>query len=205
MIVDKGREKETIVGDECSSGLAQVHNGRGITYKKGERLRLVRHVVPSIQSSPSVQKASMSPSPQISPFLPPANSLQFPPPTPLPLFPLSSPVMQAYHTPSDQRYPDPLANTAFWAPGGSDSSQPAVTRDSDDRHGPPRLRANQIPSAAAFGLTQRDSYPVQTQSDCSGQYPYPSQHYVPTVNYTAPPFDLAEYPVSNDIPLCRPL
>lgn len=149
------------------------------------------HVLPSIQSSPSLKNPRRSL--PISPtFLPPPTT------TPLRLSPLPSPNMQAHHTPSDQRYPDTFTSTAFWAPGGSDSSQPAVTRDADDRHGPPRLRANQLSS---FGLTQRDSYPTQTQSDCPGQYPYPSQHYIPTVNYTAPPFDLAEYPVSNDIPL----
>ena len=104
--------------------------------------------------------------------------------------------MQAHHAPSDHRYPDTFATTAFWAPGASDSSQPAVTRDSDDRHGPPRLRANQLSS-----FTQRDSYPTQAQTDCSAQYPYPSQQYIPSVNYTAPPFDLAEYPVSI---VCRP-
>ena len=118
--------------------------------------------------------------------------------------------MHSYTTSSDQRYPDSLTNTAipqataFWAPGGPASSQPAVIRDSDDRHGPPRIHANQLsssayPSPAAFSITQRDSYPAQTQSDCSGQYSYPTQHYIPTVNYAAPPFDLAGYPVSNDI------
>jgi hypothetical protein len=148
-------------------------------------------VLPSIQSSPSLKYQTVL-SQSIHTFLPP--------PTTTPLSPLPSPNM---HTPSDLRYPDSFTNSAFWAPPppGSDSSHPAVTRDSDDRHGPPRLRPNQLSSAAAaFGLTQRDSYPTQSQTDCPGQYPYPPQHYISTVNYTAPPFDLAEYPVSNDIP-----
>ena len=117
--------------------------------------------------------------------------------------------MNTYSTSSDHRYPDtaiPQA-TAFWPPGGPDGSQSAVTRNSDDRYGPPRLRANQLPtsayaSTAPFPITQRDSYPAQTQSDCSGQYPYPLQQYRSVVNYAAGPFDLAEYPVSIDIVSC---
>lgn len=119
--------------------------------------------------------------------------------------------MHSYSTPSDHRYPDSLANaaipqaTAFWPPGGPDGSQSAVTRNPEDRYGPPRLRANQLSSSpyastAAFPIAQRDSYPAQSQSDCSGQYPYPQQQYMSNVNYAAPPFDFAEYPVSNDIP-----
>lgn len=129
------------------------------------------------------------------------------PPHPFP------PTMNTYSTSSDHRYPDSLANTAipqatsFWPPGGPDGSQSAVTRNSDDRYGPPpRLRPNQLPtsyaSTPAFPITQRDSYPAQTQSDCSGQYPYPPQQYRPVVNYATGPFDLAEYPVSNDVLSC---
>lgn len=141
--------------------------------------------------------------------IPPSPSIHVPspivhiPPHPFP------PTMQTYSTPSDHRYPDSLANTAisqstaFWPPGGPDNSQPAVTRDPEDRYGPPRLRANQLPSStypstAAFPIAQRDSYPAQTQSDCSGQYGYPPQQYMSSVNYAAPPFDFAEYPVSNE-------
>jgi hypothetical protein len=53
----------------------------------------------------------------------------------------------------------------------------------------------------------RDSYPAQTQSDCSGKNPYYGlclwsgynarnripQHHIPTINYTALPLDLLEY------------
>jgi len=120
--------------------------------------------------------------------------------------------MHTYSTPSDHRYPDSPANTAisqaaaFWPPGGPDSSQSAVMHDLEDSYGPPRLRASQLPSAypsttafLGFPITQRDSYPAQTQSDCSGQDGYPTQQYISSVNYAAPAFDFAEYPVSDDI------
>ncbi len=117
--------------------------------------------------------------------------------------------MLRYPTPSDHPYPDatnpamPQGNNTHWAPGGLDTSHPAVTRDPEDRHGPSRLRANQLTSsayasaAAPFSLTQRDSYPAMahSQNDCTEQFPYPLQQYIPSVNYAAPPYDLAEYPV----------
>jgi hypothetical protein len=113
--------------------------------------------------------------------------------------------MIRYPTPSDHRYPDatmPQGGTTYWAPGGLDTSQPAVTRDPEDRHGPSRLRANQLnspayASAPALSLTQRDSYPTlgQTQTDCPEQFAYPPQQYIPSVNYAAPPYDFADYPV----------
>jgi hypothetical protein len=114
--------------------------------------------------------------------------------------------MLRYNTPSDHRYGDatnnamPQGNNTYWAPGGLDASQPAVTRDPEDRHGPSRLRANQLAYASAtppFSLTHRDSYPVlgQTQTDCPEQFAYHPQQYIPSVNYAAPPYDLAEYPV----------
>ena len=111
--------------------------------------------------------------------------------------------MIRYPTPSDHRYAEatnpamPQGSGPYWAPGGHDSTQPAVTRDPEDRHGPSRLRANQLTSSAyasasAFSLTQRDSYPApgQTQSECPEQFPYPHQQYIPGVNYATPPFDL---------------
>jgi len=121
--------------------------------------------------------------------------------------------MLRYPTPSDQRYrnvsnpPAPQGNGTYWSPA-PDGSHSAVTREPDDRHHPPpRLRANQIPSSAyasasaptttTFAFPQRDTYPAQTQTDCPAQYPYPPQQQYPSaVNYSQPPFDLAEYPVS---------
>ncbi|KAH9956349.1 hypothetical protein BC827DRAFT_1270998 [Russula dissimulans] len=118
--------------------------------------------------------------------------------------------MHRYPTPSDPRYRD-LTSPAppqggspgpYWSPR-PDASQPAVIREPDDRHHPPsRLRANQIPSSAyasasavtTFAFPQRDTYPAQTQADCPAQYPYPPQQYPSAVNYSQPPFDLAEYP-----------
>jgi hypothetical protein len=123
--------------------------------------------------------------------------------------------MLRYPTTSDHRYGDatnppmPQGSNTYWPPGGLDTSQPAVTRDPEDRHGSSRLRAaNQLASSAyasatpPFSLTHRDSYPAlaQTQSDCPDQFPYPPQQYMPSVNYAAPPYDLAEYPVGY--PLC---
>ena len=117
--------------------------------------------------------------------------------------------MIRFPTPSDHRYADgtnptmPQGSGTYWAPGGLDSSQPAVTRDSEDRHGPSRLRANHLTSSAyasapAVSLTQRDSYPAPglTQTDCPEQFPYHPQPYIPNVNYAAPPLDLTDYPVS---------
>ena len=112
--------------------------------------------------------------------------------------------MLHYNTPSDHRYGDathsamPQGNNTHWASDGLDASQPAVTRDSEDRHGPSRLSANQLAYASAtppFSLTHRDSYPVlgQTQTDCPEQFAYHLQQYIPSVNYAAPPYDLAEY------------
>ncbi|KAF8497370.1 hypothetical protein F5888DRAFT_277043 [Russula emetica] len=117
--------------------------------------------------------------------------------------------MLRYPTQSDHRYGDatnppvPQGSNTYWAPGGLDTSQPAVTRDSEDRHGPSRLRANQLTSSAyasaapPFSLRHRDSYPAlgQTQMDCPEQFAYSPQQYIPSVNYAAPPYDLAEYPI----------
>ncbi len=104
--------------------------------------------------------------------------------------------MNPYPAPSDH-------NSAFWAPPGADRSQPAVTRDPEDRYGPPRLRASSAyATIPPFPPTHRDSYHAQTQSDCASQYAYPSQH-ISGVNYAAPPFDFSEYPVSDE--LRRPL
>jgi hypothetical protein len=98
----------------------------------------------------------------------------------------------------------PQGSNTYWPPGGLDTPQPAVTRDPEDRHGPSRLRApNQLTSSTyasatpPFSLTQRDSYPAlgQTQSDCPDQFVYPPQQYMSSVNYAAPPYDLAEYPM----------
>jgi hypothetical protein len=118
--------------------------------------------------------------------------------------------MIRYSPPSDRRYSDasnpamPQGSNTYWAPGGLDTSQPAVTRDSEDR--PSRLRATQLTSstyasatAPPFSLTHRESYPAstmgQTQGECPEQFPYPPQQYIPSVNYAAPPYDFAEYPV----------
>jgi hypothetical protein len=107
--------------------------------------------------------------------------------------------------PIDHRYPDmPQGSTTYWAPDGLDTtSHPAVTRDSEDRHVPSSLRPNQLASSAyasatALSLTQRDPYPTmgQTQTDCQEQFPCPPQQYIPSVNYAAPPYDFADYPVS---------
>ncbi|KAI0298404.1 hypothetical protein B0F90DRAFT_1734227 [Multifurca ochricompacta] len=115
--------------------------------------------------------------------------------------------MLRYPTPSDQRYGDAgnpamVQGSIYWNPGGPDGSQPAVNRDSDDRHGLPRLRASQLITssyapATTYAVTPpRDSYTVHTQnqSDCPEQYGYPPQHYPPVVNYSLPPYDFAEYP-----------
>jgi hypothetical protein len=99
--------------------------------------------------------------------------------------------MIRYPTQSDHRYGDatnppmPQGSNTYWSPGGLDIPQPAVTRDSEDRHDPSRLRADQLTSSAyasatpPFSLTHRDSYPTlgQTPNDCpgsayhSGRYP----------------------------------
>jgi len=119
--------------------------------------------------------------------------------------------MIRYPTPSDHRYTDatnpamPQGSGPYWTPGGHDTSQPAVTRDPEDRHGPSRLRANQLTSstyasASAFSLTQRDSYPPpgQAQTECPEHFPYPHQQYNSGVNYAAPPFDL-DYQIHSGI------
>jgi hypothetical protein len=114
--------------------------------------------------------------------------------------------MLRYPTPSDQRYGDacnpvmPQGST-YWAPGRPDPHPSAVTRDSDDRHGTPRLRSNQTtssnyPPVTPNSVPPSDSYPTQTQGDYSGQRGYPAQQYVSSVNYAAPPYDFAAYPVS---------
>ncbi|KAI9447236.1 hypothetical protein F5148DRAFT_1344699 [Russula earlei] len=112
--------------------------------------------------------------------------------------------MLRYPTPSDQRFADatnpavPQGSSTYWPPHAPDGTQSAVTREPDDRHGPPRLRAGQLSSSAyasAAVFSQRDTYPAQSQADCSVQYPYPSQQYIQTVNYVSPPFDFAEYPI----------
>ncbi|KAI0301390.1 hypothetical protein BC826DRAFT_1101988 [Russula brevipes] len=115
--------------------------------------------------------------------------------------------MLPYPTPPDHRYGD-AANPAvpqgssYWAPACPDGPQPAVTRETDDRHPHPRLRPNQLtPSpyasaATTFAPPQRDSYPPQAQDDCSGQYAYPAQPHFSSVNYAGPPYDFAEYPVA---------
>jgi hypothetical protein len=114
--------------------------------------------------------------------------------------------MLRYPTPSGPRYGDatnnalPQGNITYWAPGGLDTFQPAVTRDSEDRHGPSRLRASQLTYASAsppFSHTDLESYPAlgQTQTDCPEQFAYHPQQYNPSVNYAAPPFDLAVYTV----------
>ena len=125
--------------------------------------------------------------------------------------------MLRYPTQSDHRYGDatnnamPQGSNTYWPPNGLDTSQPAVTRDPEDRHPPSRLRASQLASPAAyassaatppFSLTHRDSYSAlgQTQIDCPDQFAYHPQQYLPSVNYAAPPYDLAEYPVGY--PLC---
>jgi hypothetical protein len=120
--------------------------------------------------------------------------------------------MHQYPTPSDLRYGD-SANTTMlqggtqWGPGRPDSSHSAVNYDAGDRQGAQHLRASQsLPSnytpATTYTATSRDSYPVQAQSHCSPQYPYPSQPYPSAVNYILPPYDFAEYPVSRYFVLC---
>jgi hypothetical protein len=99
--------------------------------------------------------------------------------------------MIRYPTPSDHRYGDATnPPMPHWSRGGLDTpqwAQPAVTRDSEDRHGPSHLRAHQLLLTASsyafatppFSLTHGDSYPAlgQTPNDCpgsayhSGQYP----------------------------------
>ncbi len=121
--------------------------------------------------------------------------------------------MIRYPTPSDHRYGDatnppmPQGSNTYWSPGGPDTPQPAVTRDSEDRHGPSRLRANQLTSSAyasatlPFSLTHGDSYPAlgQTPNDSPEPFACHPQQYMPSVN-TVPPYGLGEYPVGY--PLC---
>lgn len=156
---------------------------------------------PSVLSLP-VLLSSLQLSPPCLFFFPPISPLRFF------SFSLPSPCasMLRHTTPSDPRYPDatnpamPQGSGTYWA-SGLDASQPAVTRDLEDRHGSSRLRANQLTSSPyasspPFLLTQRDSYPAlgQPQSECPDQFPYPPQQYTQTVNYAAPPYDLADYP-----------
>ena len=66
------------------------------------------------------------------------------------------------------------------------------------------LCANQLSSSAyvsttAFPIIQCNLYPTQTQSEYSGQYSHTPQQYMLNMNYAAPPCDVVEYPVSNDI------
>jgi hypothetical protein len=121
--------------------------------------------------------------------------------------------MLPYHTPSDHCYgyattgnpAIPQYSYIYWPPGDHDTSQPAVTRDSEDRHGPSHLcAANQlIPSAYAsatpFLPTHCDSYPAlgQTQSDCPEQFAHPPQQYILSVNYAASSesYDSVGYPL----------
>jgi len=107
---------------------------------------------------------------------------------------LPPPQMHPYPAPSDH-------NSTFWPPTATSTDrshpQPAVTRDTEDRYGPPRLRASSAyATIPQFPPTHRDSYHAQTQSDCAGQYAYPpQQQYISGVNYAAPPFDFSEYPI----------
>lgn len=117
--------------------------------------------------------------------------------------------MLQYPTPSDQRYAAPCnpavpvpQGSTYWAPGRPDAHHPAVNRDSDDRHGAPRLRSSSqltssnYPPATPNAVPSCDSYAAQSQGDCSGQRGYPSQQYSSGVNYASPPYDFAAYPVS---------
>lgn len=200
-------------------GLAQVHK-RIIAYFGVEKGSRVPNIViwctcrPLLNDAPSVLNLSAPLAhSHLFPLLFPALFTTIPSPFP-PFSPPSIPMLR-YPTQSDHRYGDPASPTApqpgstYWAPPGLDTDQPAVTRDPEDRHGPSRLRANQLTSSAypsatpPFSLNHRDSYPSlgQTQSDCPDQFAYPpQQQYISGVNYAAPPYDLAEYPVGY--PLC---
>jgi hypothetical protein len=125
--------------------------------------------------------------------------------------------MLQYPTPADLHYGD-VGDTTLpqggsqWGPGRTDSSQPAVNADADDRQRAQqqlRASANQsLPTnfTPATAYTSRDSYPAQAQSHCSssGQYGYPSQPYSSSVNYVQPPYDFGEYPVSLAPFVCDP-
>jgi hypothetical protein len=117
-------------------------------------------------------------------------------------------------TPSDQRYGD-ACNAAMpqggthWVPGRPDTYQSAVTRDLD--HGAPRLRSNQMsfndnnnnnnyPSVSPNNTIppSAESYPAQPPADFTApQRAYPPHQYASSVNYAAPPYDFAAYPVSR--------
>lgn len=66
-----------------------------------------------------------------------------------------------------------------------------------------QLTSTPYASDTPFSLTQRDSYPAlgTTQSECPDQFPYRPQQYIQSVNYAAPPYDLADYPVSYPVVL----
>ena len=192
--------------------------GQFITYLREEKGKVespyCHHIVfllctcrPPLNDSPSVLSLSalLSPLQSLLFFFPPFSTT-----LPSRFFPFSLPFpMIRYPTHPDATNPAmPQGSGPYWTPGGHDtSSQPAVTRDPEDRHGPSRLRAaNQLTSspyasASAFSLTQRDSYPTQgqAQSECPEHFPYPHQQYIPGVNYAAPAFDL-DYQVGY--PLC---
>ena len=119
-------------------------------------------------------------------------------------------MLHQYPTHSDLPYGDVTDTTmpqggTQWGSGRPDASQTALNSDSDDRQRVQQIRASQYPSnyspATTYSVTSRDSFPAQAQSHCSGQYPYPSQPYQSVaVNYSLPPYDFAEYPVSASYP-----
>ena len=85
-----------------------------------------------------------------------------------------------YPTPSDHRYSNgtnhtiPEGSGTYWALGGLDSSesQPPVTRGSEDRHGPSRLRVNHSTSSAYMSAPTLSFTQHQTQCDRPEQLPY---------------------------------
>ena len=93
----------------------------------------------------------------------------------------------------------PRGSGNYWVPGGLDSSQPSVARDSEDRHGISHICANHLTlsaytSGATLSLTHLYPTPGQTQNDCSEQFPYPP-HWQQYILYAAPPPDLGYYSV----------
>jgi hypothetical protein len=85
-----------------------------------------------------------------------------------------------YPTPSDHRYSNgtnhtiPEGSGTYWALGGLDSSesQPPITRGSEDRRGPSRLRANHSTSSAYMSAPTLSFTQHQTQCDRPEQLPY---------------------------------
>jgi hypothetical protein len=83
-----------------------------------------------------------------------------------------------YPMPYDHRYGDgtkhamPRGSGNYWVPGGLDSSQPSVARDSEDRHGISHICANHLTlsaytSGATLSLTH--SYPTRARHKTTAQ------------------------------------